>query len=108
MYGKGISQSGELLDMAADKNIIDKAGSWYSYKSDRIGQGRENAKKYLEDHPDIYQEIETQVRQAYGIDEKSIADRENPEKIKEKREAAEKSEEAKETAEKKEAASKSK
>lgn len=88
MYGKGISQSGELLDMAADKGIIDKAGSWYSYKSDRIGQGRENAKKYLEEHQDIYQEIQQQVRQAYGIDDKSIADRENPEKIKEKREEA--------------------
>ncbi len=88
MYGKGISQSGELLDMATDKDIIDKAGSWYSYKNDRIGQGRENAKKYLEDHPDIYQDIQEQVRKAYGIDEKSIADRENPEKIKEKREEA--------------------
>ena len=90
MYGKGISQSGELLD---------KAGSWYSYKSDRIGQGRENAKKYLEDHPDIYQDIQQQVRQAYGIDEKSVADREDPEKIKEKREEAqaEKSAEAKKT-----------
>lgn len=85
MYGKGISQSGELLDMAADKDIINKAGSWYSYKSERIGQGRENAKKYLEDHPDIYQEVQEQVRQAYGIDEKSISDREDPEKIKEKR-----------------------
>lgn len=92
MYGKGISQSGELLDMAADKDIIDKAGSWYSYKNDRIGQGRENAKKYLEDHPDIYQDIQEQVRKAYGIDEKSIADRENPEKIKEKREEAQQEE----------------
>ena len=94
MYGKGISQSGELLDMAADKDIIDKAGSWYSYKSDRIGQGRENAKKYLEEHPDIYQDIQKQVRQAYGIDEKSIADREDPEKIKEKREEAKTEKEA--------------
>lgn len=84
MYGKGISQSGELLDMAADKDIINKAGSWYSYKGDRIGQGRENVKKYLEDHTDIYQEVQKQVRQAYGIDEKSIADREDPEKVKEK------------------------
>ena len=92
MYGKGISQSGELLDMAADKDIIDKAGSWYSYKNDRIGQGRENAKKYLEDHPDIYQDIQEQVRKAYGIDEKSIADRENPEKIKEKHEEAQQEE----------------
>ncbi|WP_240408776.1 recombinase RecA [Lactobacillus crispatus] len=94
MYSKGISQSGELLDMAADKDIIDKAGSWYSYKSDRIGQGRENAKKYLEEHPDIYQDIQKQVRQAYGIDEKSIADREDPEKIKEKREEAKTEKEA--------------
>lgn len=92
MYGKGISQSGELLDMAVDKDIIDKAGSWYSYKNDRIGQGRENAKKYLEDHPDIYQDIQEQVRKAYGIDEKSIADRENPEKIKEKHEEAQQEE----------------
>ncbi|WP_046432760.1 recombinase RecA [Lactobacillus sp. N54.MGS-719] len=92
MYGKGISQSGELLDMATDKDIIDKAGSWYSYKNDRIGQGRENAKKYLEDHPDIYQDIQEQVRKAYGIDEKSIADRENPEKIKEKHEEAQQKE----------------
>lgn len=92
MYGKGISQSGELLDMATDKDIIDKAGSWYSYKNDRIGQGRENAKKYLEDHPDIYQDIQEQVRKAYGIDEKSIADRENPKKIKEKHEEAQQEE----------------
>ncbi|WEV51742.1 recombinase RecA [Lactobacillus sp. ESL0731] len=85
MYGKGISQSGELLDMAADKDIIAKAGSWYSYNNERIGQGRENAKKYLEEHQDIYNDVQHQVRQAYGIDEKSIADREDPEKIKAKK-----------------------
>lgn len=100
MYGKGISQSGELLDMATDKDIIDKAGSWYSYKNDRIGQGRENAKKYLEDHPDIYQDIQEQVRKAYGIDEKSIADRENPKKIKEKHEEAQQEESEAKDAEK--------
>ena len=86
MYGQGISQSGELLDMAADQDIVDKAGSWYSYKGEKIGQGRENAKKYLEEHPDIYEDIQGKVRKAYGIDAESIADRENPEKIKEKRE----------------------
>ena len=86
MYGQGISQSGELLDMAADQDIVDKAGSWYSYKGEKIGQGRENAKKYLEEHPDIYEDIQGQVRKAYGIDAESIADRETPEKIKEKRE----------------------
>lgn len=87
MYGKGISQSGELLDMAADKDIVNKAGSWYSYHDDRIGQGRENAKSYLEEHQDIYVDIRTQVRAAYGIDEQSLADKENPEKIREAREA---------------------
>lgn len=67
MYGQGISQSGELLDMAADKDIVNKAGSWYSYKDERIGQGRENAKTYLVDHPDMYQEIMKKVRDAYGM-----------------------------------------
>lgn len=85
MYGKGISQSGELLDMAADKDIVAKAGSWYSYNDERIGQGRENAKAYLEEHPDIYDEIQQKVRQAYGIDEESIAEREDPEKVKSKK-----------------------
>ena len=89
MYGKGISQSGELLDMAAEKDIIDKAGSWYSYKDEKIGQGRENAKKFLEEHPDIYKDVQTQVRQRFGIDADSIADREDPEKVKEKREESE-------------------
>ncbi|WEV71373.1 recombinase RecA [Lactobacillus sp. ESL0785] len=106
MYGKGISQSGELLDMAADKDIIAKAGSWYSYNNERIGQGRENAKKYLEEHQDIYEDVQHQVRQAYGIDEKSIADREDPAKVK-----AEKTKSAnspKESSDQKEAANKSK
>lgn len=102
MYGHGVSQSGELLDMAAEKGIINKAGSWYSYNDDRIGQGRENAKKYLEDHPDIYQDINTRVRKEYGIDEKSIEDRENPAKVKENLEKAdEKQDKAKVAADKK-------
>ncbi|GBG05381.1 recombinase RecA [Lactobacillus rodentium] len=80
MYGHGVSQTGELIDMAADKDIINKAGSWYSYGDDRIGQGRENAKQYLADHPDVYDEVMAKVRAAYGIDEESIAERENPTK----------------------------
>ncbi|MCH5464753.1 recombinase RecA [Levilactobacillus tujiorum] len=67
MYGQGISQTGELLDMAVEKDIIDKSGSWYSYGEDRIGQGRENAKKYLADHPDMMAEVNTRVRTAYGV-----------------------------------------
>lgn len=57
MYGQGISQTGEIVDMAAEKDIVKKSGSWYSYGDDRIGQGRENAKKYLDEHPDVMTEI---------------------------------------------------
>lgn len=69
MYGEGISQTGELVDMAVEKDIVDKSGSWYSYGDERIGQGRENAKKYLADHPDVMAEIKQKVRVAYGIAE---------------------------------------
>lgn len=67
MYGQGISQTGELVDMAADLDIINKAGSWYSYGDERIGQGRENAKQFLEDNDTIRQEIEAKVRSHYNI-----------------------------------------
>lgn len=69
MYGFGISQEGELLDMAVGQDIVDKSGAWYGYKEDRIGQGRENAKKYLADHPEMMAEVATRVRAAYGIGE---------------------------------------
>ncbi|KRK40096.1 recombinase A [Loigolactobacillus bifermentans DSM 20003] len=69
MYGEGISQTGELVDMAVEKDIVDKSGSWYSYGDERIGQGRENAKKYLAEHADIMAEIKQKVRVAYGIAE---------------------------------------
>ncbi|KRN31530.1 recombinase RecA [Liquorilactobacillus mali] len=67
MYGEGISKTGELVDMAVEKDIIKKSGSWYSYGEDRIGQGRENAKQYLADNPEVMHEIMLKVRQAYGI-----------------------------------------
>ncbi|MGY3779073.1 recombinase RecA [Isobaculum melis] len=69
MYGEGISQVGELLDMASDKDIVNKSGAWYSYNGERIGQGRENAKQYFKDHPELRIEIEKIVRGAYGIGE---------------------------------------
>ena len=69
MYGFGISQEGELLDMAVEQDIVDKSGAWYGYKEDRIGQGRENAKKYLADPPEMMAEVATRVRAAYGIGE---------------------------------------
>lgn len=67
MYGTGISKTGELLDMAVDKDLVKKSGAWYSYGSDRIGQGRENAKKWLEDHPEQMQVLMTKVREAYNM-----------------------------------------
>ncbi len=67
MYGQGISQTGELVDMAVEKDIINKSGSWYSYGDERIGQGRENAKNYLADHPEVQDEDRLKVREAYGI-----------------------------------------
>lgn len=78
MYGHGISQTGELLDMAVEKDIVDKSGSWYSYGEDRIGQGRENAKQYLADHPDMMAEVNRRVRIAYGVadeDEQAAAEK---------------------------------
>lgn len=67
MYGEGISKTGELLDMAVEKDLVNKSGAWYSYGSERIGQGRENAKKWLADHPDQMAELMNKVRVAYGM-----------------------------------------
>ena len=74
IFGEGISQVGELVDMGAEKDIIDKAGSWYSYGEDRIGQGRENAKRYLSDNPEIFEEVDKRVRSAFGIGEPTEED----------------------------------
>lgn len=63
MFGKGISREGDLLDLAAKHDIIMKSGAWYSYQGERIGQGRENAKKYLTEHPEIFTEVDTAVRE---------------------------------------------
>lgn len=67
MYGTGISKEGDVLDLAAEIDIVNKSGSWYSYAEQRIGQGRENAKKYLRDNPEIYTEIEKKLREHYGL-----------------------------------------
>ena len=68
MFGEGISRMGDIIDIAADKGIIVKSGSWYSYQGNKIGQGRENAKGYLKENPAVYDEIEQQVRQIYNFD----------------------------------------
>ena len=62
IYGKGISRDGEVFDLAVDKDIVDKSGAWYAYKGEKIGQGRENAKRYLVEHPDIMNEITEAIK----------------------------------------------
>ncbi|NVO87583.1 recombinase RecA [Lactobacillus rhamnosus] len=74
MYGQGISQSGELVDMAVEKDIIEKTGSWYAYQGERIGQGREHVKSYLETHEELRRTIEKQVRLAYGMSPNHVID----------------------------------
>ena len=72
MYGEGISKLGELVDLGVMAEIIDKSGSWFSYKDTKIGQGRENVKSYLNDNPTIAKEIENQILQNAGIVEKAM------------------------------------
>ena len=68
MFGKGILKEGDILDLAAGLDIINKSGAWYAYNGDKIGQGRENAKTYLSTHPEVMEEIETKVRAHYKLD----------------------------------------
>ena len=68
MYGTGISKSGVILDSAVDKDIVEKAGSWYSYNGEKLGQGRENVKQYLEENEDILNEIENKLRESINPD----------------------------------------
>src|SRR5258708_3677707 len=67
LYGEGISREGDLLDLAATQNIVEKSGSWYSYKGERIGQGRENARAFLKENRDTLAKLETEVRKALGL-----------------------------------------
>lgn len=67
MYGKGVSREAEIIDLASDIGIVDKSGAWYSYKGEKIGQGKENAKAFLRDNPKIKEEIENKVRESHGI-----------------------------------------
>ncbi|HVA65085.1 MAG TPA: hypothetical protein VNF74_15275, partial [Terriglobales bacterium] len=67
MYGEGISITGDLIDLATEKNVVEKSGSWYAYKGERIGQGRENAKQYLAEHPELLKKLDTEMRKALGL-----------------------------------------
>ena len=70
-YGEGISKTGDLLDTGVEEGIIDKSGSWYSYNEERIGQGRENVKKFFGENPDIYKEALANVRESMGLSKKA-------------------------------------
>ena len=72
MYGEGVSKTGELIDLGAKAGVVEKSGSWFSYKSQRIGQGRENAKQYLRDHPEMAAEIEQTIRKEAGVGGKGL------------------------------------
>ena len=67
LYGQGVSRSGELVNIASDEGIIQKSGAWYSLEGERIGQGRDNARSYLDDHPDLLANLETRVLEKHGI-----------------------------------------
>ena len=84
IYGKGISKIGDIIDLAANDNIIVKSGSWFSYNGEKIGQGRDNTKQFLAEHPEIADEIEKKVRDKYVIKPEDIeeeADEELPEDL---------------------------
>lgn len=68
MFGKGISRVGDILDLGVTSNVVQKSGAWFAYNGDKIGQGRENAKIYLSEHPDIMEEIEQKVREHFAVD----------------------------------------
>jgi recombination protein RecA len=72
MYGEGISKVGELIDLGVKANIVEKSGAWFSYDSQRVGQGRENAKQFLRDHPDVAEAIEKRIREQANLVEKAL------------------------------------
>ena len=67
MYGEGVSKMGELIDLGVKAGVVEKSGAWFSYDSQRVGQGRENAKQFLKDNPDMASRIEAAVRQNAGL-----------------------------------------
>lgn len=73
MYGEGISREGEILDMASELDIVQKSGAWYSYNEERLGQGRENAKQFLKENPELTDEIAFFIREHHGIGEEAAS-----------------------------------
>ena len=67
LYGEGVSREGEIIDLGVNAKIVEKAGSWYSYGGEKIGQGKDNAREFLKENPDLAHEIENKVREALGV-----------------------------------------
>jgi recombination protein RecA len=67
LYGEGISREGSLIDMGVDAGIVKKSGAWYTYEGDQLGQGKENSRAFLRDNPDLSNEIEKRIKEAYGV-----------------------------------------
>lgn len=87
MFGKGISREGDILDLATGIDLIKKSGAWYAYEGDKIGQGRENAKAYLENHPELMEELDRKVRAHYHLTDEKADEGKEPENKKEARES---------------------
>jgi recombination protein RecA len=81
IYGEGVSKEGSVLDLAAEHNVVEKSGTWYTYKSERIGQGRETAKRYLKDNPKVLADLEVKVRDALGLKPVGGVSQPAPEKV---------------------------
>ena len=73
LFGKGISRSGDIVDLASEAKIIDKAGAWFSYEGERVGQGRDNAVRYLEEHPELLEKIEAKLFEVKGLKRNGVA-----------------------------------
>ena len=74
MFGRGISRSGDVLDLAVEASIVDKSGSWYSYKETRLGQGRDNARRFLEENPELFEDIEHRILAKHGLRDSATAE----------------------------------
>ena len=98
IYGEGISREGDILDLAVAENIVNKSGAWYAYNGDKIGQGRENAKLFLKEHPDLMEEVEQKVREKYaqkeGVDQGENEEKASDKTVKEPVKAAKKADDA--------------
>ncbi|HJE50993.1 MAG TPA: DNA recombination/repair protein RecA, partial [Tessaracoccus flavescens] len=78
IYGEGISREGSLIDMGVDAGIIRKAGAWFTYEADQLGQGKENARTFLKNNPDVADEIERRIRLHLGVDKESVPEGVDP------------------------------